>query len=393
MRDERWDGDVLRVRSWASDLEEQTMQQALRTARSPIVTAPVALMPDAHVGLGATVGSVVVTETGLAPAAVGVDIGCGMVAIETSASAGDLPDDLGGMLADIGRTIPAGLGNWHAASSRAAERWLAGDRPPREAAMDAKTLRRAGEQLGTLGGGNHFVEVCVDERDRVWGVLHSGSRGVGNQLAQAHIREAKRLAKALNRPVDDPDLAYLLEGDPQFDAYVADMLWAQRWALANREIMADALLRVLVDHVPGLRETDRINAHHNYAVREVHDDREVWVTRKGAIRAGAGDRGIIPGSMGTGTFIVTGKGNPLSYQSASHGAGRRHSRSQARKLFSAEELTAAMAGRTWQADAADKLIDESPMAYKPIETVMADQDDLVAVDHRLEAVLNYKGTS
>jgi tRNA-splicing ligase RtcB len=387
-----------RLWSWATDLEASTRQQAERTSRLPVVSGHVALMPDAHLGLGATVGSVVPTEGAIIPACVGVDIGCGMVAARTDLVAGDLPDDLGPMLAGIGAAVPAGMGRGHtgrAADARAERRskaaasWLRDHRP--RTTLDQKQSRRALDQLGTLGSGNHFVEVCLDESDRVWAVLHSGSRGIGNQLAQGHIARARKVAKRLEIGLEDPDLAYLLEGSEEFDHYVADLLWAQDYAARNRELMLEALLAVVFATVGKGRSREVVNCHHNYSAQEVHGGREVWVTRKGAIRAGVGDLGVIPGSMGTSSFIVEGLGNPDSYESCSHGAGRRMSRTQARKHLSAESLAEAMGDRTWLADMAGRLVDEHPAAYKDVHQVMADQADLVEVRHELRQVLNYKG--
>ena len=376
--------------SWASDLDPGTIRQAEKTARLPIVAGHVALMPDAHVGLGATVGSVIPTEGAIIPAAVGVDIGCGMVAAELDLTATQLPDDLGPLLGRIEAVVPAGVGRGHDDVSRAADRWLSAHRPATELSQDRSV--KAAKQFGTLGSGNHFVEVCLDERDRVWVVLHSGSRGIGNQLAQAHIATAKRLAKDLGVRLEDPDLAYLVEGTPEFQAYVTDMLWAQDYARANRDQMVGRVLRELLAFVGTGRETARINCHHNFTQREEHGGVELWITRKGAIQAGAGDLGVIPGSMGTSTFVVEGKGCAASWRSCSHGAGRRHSRSAAKRLFDADDLAAQMAGRVWLADRADSLIDEIPSAYKDIDQVMADQADLVEVRHTLRQVLNYKGT-
>ncbi|QXC62601.1 RtcB family protein [Aquihabitans sp. G128] len=387
-----------RLWSWASDLDATTRQQAERTSRLPILAGHVALMADAHLGLGATVGSVVPTEGAIIPACVGVDIGCGMAAVRTDLVAADLPDDLGPMLVEVERAIPAGMGRGHTGRhadaraerrSKAAAAWLRDHRPRTE--LDHKRSRTALDQLGTLGSGNHFVEVCLDGDDTVWVVLHSGSRGIGNQLAQGHIATARKVAKRLEIGLEDPDLAYLLEGSPEFDHYVADLLWAQDYAARNRELMLDALLAVVFAQVGKGRKRELVNCHHNYSAREVHEGREVWVTRKGAIRAGEGDLGIIPGSMGTSSFIVEGLGNPGSYESCSHGAGRRMSRTKARKELSPESLATAMGDRTWLADRAAKLVDEHPSAYKDIGRVMRDQADLVAVRHELRQVLNYKG--
>ncbi len=392
MIDVHLDGDRERVRSWASDIEANTLEQALRSARSPAVSGPVALMPDAHWGMGATVGSVIPTESAIIPAAVGVDIGCGMIAVETDLTASMLPDDLGPVLRGIGRSIPAGFDR-HPEAVPAAVAWLGGHPLETTVALSSKQTGAIGAQLGSLGGGNHFVEVCLDEAERVWAVLHSGSRGIGNVLARAHIDGAKALCRNLERALDDPDLAYYLQDDPGFGAYIGDMLWAQDYARQNREQMMDALLGVLVDTVGRpVTERRRINCHHNYTERETHDGRELWITRKGAIRADVGDHGVIPGSMGTSSFIVSGLGNPSSYRSAAHGAGRRYGRRAAKRTFTADQLREAMVGRTWQRSKADALLDEAPMAYKDIDRVMDDQADLVRVEHRLDAIVNYKGT-
>ncbi|MCU1357926.1 MAG: Transferase, partial [Acidimicrobiales bacterium] len=273
--------------------------------------------------------------------------------------------------------------------SKAAAAWLRDNRSRTD--LDPKQSRTALDQLGTLGSGNHFVEVCLDDDDTVWVVLHSGSRGIGNQLAQGHIARARKVAKRMEIGLEDPDLAYLLEGSPEFDHYVADLLWAQDYAARNRELMLAGLLSVVFAEVGKGRPRETVNCHHNYSARETHGGREVWVTRKGAIRAGVGELGIIPGSMGTSSFIVEGLGNPASYESCSHGAGRRMSRTQARKRLSPESLTEAMGDRTWLADRAAKLVDEHPDAYKDITEVMADQADLVQIRHELRQVLNYKG--
>ncbi len=379
------------LRSWGSEIDDGTLRQALTSARCEAVSGPVALMPDAHVGIGATVGSVLPTEGAIIPAAVGVDLGCGMIAVRTDLGAADLPDSLDPLLADTEQAIPAGFAS-HPRTTRAGERWLAGDPLPHSEGLKRKELAKAGPQLGTLGGGNHFVEVSLDDDERVWCVLHSGSRGIGNRLATRHIEGARRLCADLQRALEDRDLAYFLQTDEEFDRYVTHMLWAQRYAFANREIMMDALLAALgraAGRRPG--EAERINCHHNYAARETHGGCELWITRKGAIRARAGDRGVIPGSMGADTYVVTGLGNPDSYASAAHGAGRRMSRRRAKREVSIDDFQEAMAGRTWQHDRAERLVDESPMAYKDIGTVMADQADLVRVDHVLRAIMNYKG--
>jgi tRNA-splicing ligase RtcB len=267
---------------------------------------------------------------------------------------------------------------------------LSEHRPATELSADRAT--KAAKQFGTLGSGNHFVEVCVDERTRAWVVLHSGSRGIGNQLAQMHIATARRLAEDLELRLEDRDLAYFVERTPEFGAYITDMLWAQDYARANRDQMMDNAMREVFAFLGFGRETQRINCHHNFTQREVHNGTELWITRKGAIKADVGDLGVIPGSMGTATFIVSGKGSEASWMSCSHGAGRRHSRTKAKKLFTTADLAEQMRGKVWLATRADALVDEIPSAYKDIDQVMADQADLVEVRHTLHQVLNYKGT-
>ena len=376
--------------SWASDIEPETLRQAEKTARLPIVEGHVALMPDAHVGIGATVGSVIPTKNAVIPAAVGVDIGCGMIAAELDVTEDQLPDSLDPLLPRVERAIPAGVGRGHDKVARAAEKWLANHAPPSPLAEGRAA--KVAKQFGTLGSGNHFFELCIDERGRVWVVLHSGSRGIGNMLAQQHIATARRLAKHLELRLEDPDLAYFVEGTPEFAAYIADMLWSQDYARANRNQMMDNAMAEVFAFLGFGRETRRINCHHNFTQREVHGGVELWITRKGAIKADIGDLGVIPGSMGTRSYIVRGKGSPASWTSCSHGAGRRHSRTKAKKLFTAADLAEQMAGKVWLAKRADALVDEIPSAYKDIDQVMADQSDLVEVLHTLHQVLNYKGT-
>jgi tRNA-splicing ligase RtcB len=376
--------------SWGSDIDDQTIRQAEKAARLPIVAGHVALMPDAHIGIGATVGSVIPTKNAVIPSAVGVDIGCGMIATELDITEEQLPDTLEPLLGRIERAIPAGVGQGHDHVARNADSWLGAHPPATELAADraAKVLK----QFGTLGSGNHFFELCIDERQQVWVVLHSGSRGIGNQLAQAHIAKARRLAKDLELRLEDPDLAYFVEGTAEFHAYIGDMLWAQDYARANRDQMMDNAMREVFAFLGFGAEKRRINCHHNFTQREVHGGDELWITRKGAIKAGTGDLGVIPGSMGTRSYIVAGKGNQASWLSCSHGAGRRHSRTQAKKLFTTADLATQMAGKVWLAKRAEALVDEIPAAYKDIDQVMADQADLVEVRHTLHQVLNYKGT-
>jgi tRNA-splicing ligase RtcB len=373
--------------SWASDIEQGTVEQAARAARLPFVRGHVALMPDAHIGIGATVGSVIPTDGAIIPAAVGVDIGCGMVATETTLTAADLPDSLDRLMPLIEERIPAGVGQGH--GDRAFGQFADFGLP--RTALTTKQAATVFRQLGTLGSGNHFVEVCLDERDRVWTVLHSGSRGIGNQLAKVHIDKAKALMRQYFINLEDPDLAYFVQGTPEFGHYIDDMLWAQRYALASRARMDLAAVTSLFEVVGHGERVRTINSHHNFTKRERHHGHDLWITRKGAVKADVGDEGVIPGSMGTGTYIVRGLGNAASYNSCSHGAGRRMSRGQARKELTGASLTEAMAGRTWNADRASQLVDEHPLAYKDIDRVMADQVDLVEIQHTLRQVFNYKG--
>ena len=379
------------VRVWGTDIENDTLQQAERAARLPVVSGHIALMPDAHIGIGATIGSVIPTENAIIPAAVGVDIGCGMIAVETDLQAEQLPDDLQPLVGHFGRSVPAGVGRGRDLAStgasdqritRKAERWMAEHPYDLPDGLDKRAL----SQLGTLGSGNHFLEVCLDEREVVWVVLHSGSRGVGNNLADRHIK----LARAQEQALEDKDLAYFLEGTVEFTAYVSDMLWAQTYALENRELMLDAALTDLLAFVGLGREVGRINCHHNFAQREEHEGRWLWITRKGAIRAAKGDMGVIPGSMGTRSYIVRGLGESESYMSSSHGAGRRMSRGRARRELTEESLVEAMKDKAWNQDA-KALLDEHPSAYKDIDQVMEAQKDLVEIVHTLRQVANYKG--
>ncbi|MEM7091899.1 MAG: RtcB family protein [Actinomycetota bacterium] len=389
-----------RVLSWATDLDVQTMAQAHRTAALSFVREPVALMPDAHLGMGATVGSVVATEGSIIPAAVGVDIGCGMIAQKTVFTRDEVDPHLTKIHDGIAKAVPSGQprrGNRNNGSHDRAVRSKALDRLVRtapEVRSDRFNAKKVSSQFGTLGGGNHFVELTVDESNRVWIVLHSGSRGPGNLFAQEHIGRAKKqLSRVLEQPLEDPDLAHVVQGTPEFEAYIAGMLWAQDYALENRAQMMTAVedvLRRVMDRRGFVADGKRIQCHHNYASCEHHHGVEMWVTRKGAIDASTGTRGVIPGSMATGSFIVSGLGNPDSYRSASHGAGRRLSRTAARKQLTTESLVEAMDGIAWN-DNAQALLDEHPDAYKDIGEVMDNQRDLVQIEHRLETILNYKG--
>src|SRR4051812_10292583 len=293
--------------SWASDIEPATVEQAARAARLPFITGHVALMPDAHVGIGATVGSVIPTDGAIIPAAVGVDIGCGMIATETDLTADDLPESLQALMPLIEQRIPAGVGKGHHKVLPGTDDRLAELGRP-STSLDAKQEKTVAEQFGTLGSGNHFVEVCLDERDRVWTVLHSGSRGIGNQLATAHINGAKRLMRRGLVGLEDPDLAYFAQDTPEFTAYVEDMLWSQRYAMASRARMDKVLVEALFRVTGKGSRTRTINCHHNFSQKETHQGRDLWITRKGAIKADKGDEGVIPGSMGTRSYIVRGLG-------------------------------------------------------------------------------------
>ncbi|MDO7869445.1 RtcB family protein [Nocardioides jiangxiensis] len=379
--------------NWASLLEDNTREQAVRTATMPFVEPHLALMPDAHLGLGATVGSVIPTVGAIMPAAVGVDIGCGMIAVRTQYAVGDLPTDRRPLREAIERAVPLSAG----AANRKVSREHTGQRLQEltvlaeQAGFDPATYAARWElQLGTLGSGNHFIEVTADELSRVWLFLHSGSRGVGNRIAQRHIKVAQEYCRRHFVELPDRDLAYLVEGTAEFDAYIGQMQWAQHYALLNREEMMDRVVRQLSEWVDGdVERLEEINCHHNYTEREHHLGRDVWLTRKGAINAAAGRDGLIPGSMGTASYVVRGLGNPASFHSAPHGAGRTYSRSAARRTFTHDELRAAMVGIEYRDT--DAFIDEIPAAYKDIDQVMADAADLVEIRHTLRQLVNVKG--
>lgn len=385
-----------RLLSWASILDPQTREQAERTARMPFIHPHLALMPDAHLGRGATVGSVIPTDGAIMPAAVGVDIGCGMVAVRTQLRAAELPEDRVTIREQIARSVPLSAGAQNRKISREhTERRLA-DLEDRAAQIDldpATYSKPWRHQLGTLGSGNHFLEVTLDEQDRVWLFLHSGSRGVGNKIAQHHTKVAQDYCRRhfIELPDGDRDLAYLVEGTAEFDHYIWEMQWAQHYALLNREEMMDRMVEQLARWTG--REVERveeINCHHNYTEPETHWGRQVWLSRKGAISAREGEAGLIPGSMGTASYVVEGLGNPVALHSAPHGAGRIYSRSKARKTFTLEQLASAMEGIEYEHSAA--FLDEIPGAYKDIDQVMADAADLVRVRHTLRQIVNVKGT-
>ena len=392
------------IKAWTKGVpfEEEAQAQLRKLASLPFLHKWIAVMPDVHAGLGATVGSVVAAKRAVIPAAVGVDIGCGMMAVKTSLTASQLPDDLRPLRHAIESAVPHGRtdhggkndrGAWHDVQAPNAEAWLAlepGYQKIVEKHQSAAGAQRV-NQLGTLGTGNHFIELCLDEAGAVWVMLHSGSRGIGNRIGTYFIERAKADMRRWFINLPDMDLAYLPEGSELFDDYLEAVLWAQDYARQNRELMMQATLRAL--RKAGLPEftahLEAVNCHHNYVSREHHYGENVIVTRKGAVRARQGELGIIPGSMGAKSFIVRGKGNPESFHSCSHGAGRSMSRTKAKKMFTLEDHAAATAGVECRKDA--DVIDETPGAYKPIEAVMAAQRDLVEILHTLHQVVCVKG--
>jgi tRNA-splicing ligase RtcB (3'-phosphate/5'-hydroxy nucleic acid ligase) len=382
-----------RLMNWASILEDGTLEQARRTAAMPFIFPHVALMPDAHLGKGATVGSVIPTLGAIIPAAVGVDIGCGMIAVRTQFTAGDVGDHghLASLREAIERAVPLSAGSYNTVIDRAATSARVAELEARDGAESAEKISPNWRlQLGTLGSGNHFIEVSLDEDNRVWLFLHSGSRGVGNKLATRHIKIAQALNKKWWIQLPDPDLAYLVEGTPQFWDYIRDLRWAQHFALLNREEMMDRVTGCFQDWIgASVDASETVNCHHNYTVQETHWGKQVWLSRKGAIDASAGTPGLIPGSMGTRSYVVSGKGNRLALNSSPHGAGREYSRSAARKAFTREQLDAAMTGIEWRAT--DAFLDEIPGAYKDIDVVMNDAKDLVEIRHTLRQIVNVKG--
>ncbi|MGH1565392.1 RtcB family protein [Mumia sp. DW29H23] len=382
-----------RLFSWASLIEDDTLAQAERTASMPFVFPHLALMPDAHLGKGATVGSVIPTERAIIPAAVGVDIGCGMIAVRTQLTLDDLVGrDLSVLRESIEAAVPLSAGRYNAGlTASAAERIAELETLAAAKGLDPATYAHNWRlQLGTLGSGNHFIEVTRDEQDRVWLFLHSGSRGVGNKIAQHHIRVARDLAAKWWIDLPDPDLAYLVEDTDEFRAYVDGLDWAQEFARLNREEMMDRVVACLGHFLDtDVERAEVVNCHHNFTQREHHWGRDVWVSRKGAIEAREGQAGLIPGSMGDASYVVAGSGNRVSLRSAPHGAGRHHSRSAARRRFTQDDLRKAMVGIEYRDT--DAFVDEIPAAYKPIDVVMADAADLVEVRHTLRQVVNVKG--
>ena len=375
-------------------VEPAAKQQLENIAELPFVFKHVAVMPDCHLGKGATVGSVIATKGAIIPAAVGVDIGCGMIAVKTKFFAEDLPNNLEKVRTGIERRIPLGAGAFNRKITDTARKRVT--QLKKEATQDYDSVdKRWTDALGSLGSGNHFIEISLDESDRVWVVLHSGSRGIGNKLAMKHIRIAQKLMDENSIKLKDRDLAYLSENRGEFDKYINDLLWAQDFALLNREEMMDRVMTELSyvfyteDGHQKEIELERINCHHNFTQRENHFNEDVWITRKGAIQMKAGQKGVIPGSMATSSYIVSGLENKMAYHSAPHGAGRRFSRGEARRRFTMEDFKKAMAGIECRHSA--KLIDELPMAYKDIDEVMENSKELVKVDHRLRQVVSIKG--
>lgn len=389
------------VHVWTDDIEPGALQQLLNVAQLPIVHSHVAAMPDVHAGIGATVGSVIPTRGAIIPAAVGVDIGCGMNAVRLTLGAGDLPDSLARVRGAIEAAVPVGFdqhdydkvrGSAHARAARPfADRLdrIVGKHPG-VAKMQKQFERTWISQLGSLGGGNHFIELCLDESGALWVMLHSGSRGIGNVLGRYFIAAARKDMQRHQVNLPDRDLAYFSEGANLFDDYVEAVEWAQDYAAANRRQMMTLILDAIAPHLPRFETSNEaINCHHNYVARESHFGAQVFLTRKGAISAREGELGIIPGSMGAKSYIVRGRGNAQSFHSCSHGAGRRMSRTEAKKRFDRFDLIAQTEGVECRKDGG--VIDEIPGAYKDIDQVMANQTDLVEVVHTLKQVLCVKG--
>ena len=386
------------VRVWTDDVCDASLAQLSNTANLPFVVGHVAAMPDVHLGIGATVGSVVATKGAIVPASVGVDIGCGMLAVRTTLTASQLPHSLGRLRAAIEQRIPVGKEAHREPTLRraAAKRLEGGYRRilARQPALEERGKPGARErwalQLGSLGSGNHFVEICLDEEERVWAMLHSGSRGVGNRIGTYFIERAREEMLRADVHLPDRDLAYLTEDTRAFDDYIEALGWAQDYAATNRREMMALVLEAMRETLPPFEAAAvAVDCHHNYVARERHFGEDVLVTRKGAIRAGAGELGIVPGSMGARSYIVRGKGNPDSFHSSAHGAGRRMSRGEARRRLTRADLVEQTRGVECRKD--DGVLDEAPGAYKDIDEVMANQSDLVEVVHTLKQVMCVKG--
>jgi tRNA-splicing ligase RtcB len=390
------DSTAAPIKLWTEGVpvEDEAIQQLKNMAQLPFIFHHIAVMPDVHVGKGATVGSVIATKGAIIPSAIGVDIGCGMAALMTNLTANDLPDSLTEIRTELEACIPVGNASHKALPTNAEKRWYKTLKTTYEK-VENKHPKFApksspASQLGTLGGGNHFIELCLDETDTVWLMLHSGSRNIGNRIGQFFITAAKQEMEKLGVKLVDKDLAYLTEGSVLFDDYVEAVGWAQDYAMQNRQTMVDNVLLTLGKFFPQL-VTDQIvvNCHHNYVEKETHFGEQVWVTRKGAVRARQGDMGIIPGSMGARSYITRGKGNPDSFNSSAHGAGRRMSRTEAKRQFTLDDHIQATLGVECRKDSG--VIDETPGAYKNIDNVMQAQTDLVDIAYRLKQVLCIKG--
>lgn len=400
------EGGLVPVKVYTTDIEDQALDQLRQLSQLPFIHSHVAAMPDAHLGRGSTIGSVIPTSGAIIPAAVGVDLGCGMAAVRLDMNSHDLPENLRGLRRAIEKAVPHGRthhggrndrGAWGDTPKEVLKHWRKIDLEQRLGHVLERHKKLIGpntnthRHLGTLGTGNHFIEICLDEEDRVWVMLHSGSRGVGNRIGSYFIECAKHEMTRRGLEVPHPDLSYLPEDSPHYDDYVDALEWAQDFAAWNRRVMLEATLEALrLELKRKAFVTEKaIQCHHNYVAKETHFGEEVLVTRKGAIRAGAGELGIIPGSMGARSFIVRGKGNPESFHSCSHGAGRAMSRTAARRQFSTSDLETQTQGIECRKD--DGVLDEIPSAYKDIDTVMANQADLVEVVHTLRQIVNVKG--
>jgi tRNA-splicing ligase RtcB len=395
-------GGRVPVKVWTADLEPQARKQLENVARLPIIHGHVAAMPDVHAGIGATVGSVIPTKGAVIPAAVGVDLGCGVDAVQLTLTASDLPASLAKIRGAIEHAVPVGFDMHRAAKghgatredkARAMQRGLDRivEKNPKLATLQKDFRETWVRQMGTLGGGNHFIEVCLDESQNVWVMLHSGSRGIGNAIGRYFIERARREMEKQDSRLPDRDLAWLAEGTKVFDEYVEAVHWAQDYARTNRELMMEAVLAALgTTGLPAFEaRLEAVNCHHNYVAVEHHFGENVFVTRKGAVRARQGELGIIPGSMGARSYIVRGLGNDHSFHSCSHGAGRAMSRTEARRRFSVADHQAATTGIECRKDA--DVIDETPMAYKSIDAVMHAQRELVEIVHTLRQVVCVKG--
>ena len=385
------------VHIWTDEIEQKAEKQLRNIASLPFIHHHVAAMPDVHLGIGATVGSVIPTRKAIIPASVGVDIGCGMMAIKTSLTARQLPDNLAAVRHAIERSVPVGfdMHQHERIATESAQEVSAGlhqilDKYPKLISRKAEKALKWARQIGTLGGGNHFIEVCLDTAGTMWVMLHSGSRGIGNQIGMHFIAAAKTELEKRGVTLPDKNLAWFDEGTELFKDYVFAVEWAQGYAATNREVMMANVIEAMRATLPEFELTDMaINCHHNYVAKERHFDADVYVTRKGAIRAGEGELGIIPGSMGARSYIVKGKGNADAFHSCAHGAGRKMSRTQARKTFNRDDLVKQTHGVECRKD--KSVIDEIPAAYKDIDTVMANQQDLVEVVATLKQVVCVKG--